>query len=220
MIVGGGTIAYYLGRQLSEAKISLKIIEQDEARCKELSELLPNAIIIRGDAADRQLLLEEGIERTDAFVTLTGFDEENIILSLYAKQLNSAKCITKINKISFNDVIEELDVGSVVCPKYITAEYIIQHVRFMQNTKGSNVEALYRMEDNRVEALEFSIREPSKATDVSLMRLQLKKGLIIAGIIRNSHLLVPSGKDMIQVGDTVIIVTTNKGLKDITDILD
>lgn len=219
MIVGGGTIAYYLAKQLLEAKISLKIIEQNKERCKQLSELLPNAIIINGDASDRQLLLEEGIARTDAFVTLTGFDEENIILSLYAKMQKGVKCITKINKIAFNDVISELAVGSIVCPKYITAEYIIQHVRSIQNTKGSHVETLYKMLDNKVESLEFSIKEQSKATDVPLMRLNLKPGLLIAGIIRDSKLIVPSGKDVIEVGDTVIIVTVNKGLKDITDIL-
>lgn len=219
MIAGGGTIAYYLAKQLAEARISVKIIEQDEERCKQLSELLPSAIIIHGDASDRQLLLEEGIEHTDAFVTLTGFDEENIILSLYARKQQGVKCITKINKIAFNDVISELEVGSIVCPKYITAEYIIRHVRSAQNTKGSNVETLYRMLDNKVESMEFSIKENSKVTGVPLMKLDLKPNLLIAGIIRNTALIIPTGKDSIQTGDTVIIVTVNRGLKDITDIL-
>lgn len=219
MIIGGGTIAYYLAKLLLEAKISLKIVERDERRCQELSELLPQAIIIHGDASDKQLLLEEGIEYTDAFIALTGFDEENIILSLFANKLINTKCITKINKISFNDVVEDLPVGSIVCPKFITAEYIIQHVRSMQNTQGNNIETLYMMEDNKVEALEFSIKETSRVTGGPLMELKLKKDLIIAGIIRNSSLIVPTGKDTIMVGDTVIIVTTNKGLKDITDIL-
>lgn len=219
MIAGGGTIAYYLAHQLLEAKTSVKIIEQDEERCKQLSELLPHAIIIHGDASDRQLLLEEGIERTDAFVTLTGFDEENIILSLYAKKQPGVKCITKINKIAFNDVISELEVGSIVCPKYITAEYIIQYVRSSQNAKGSNIETLYRMLDNKVESLEFRVKDSSRVTGLPLMKLDLKPGLLIAGIIRNNKLIIPSGKDFIQAGDTVIIVTVNKGLKDITDIL-
>lgn len=220
MIIGGGTIAFYLAKLLLEARISLKIVEQDEKRCQELSELLPQAIIIHGDASDKQLLLEEGIEYTDAFIALTGFDEENIILSLFANKLTKTKCITKINKISFNDVVEDLSVGSIVCPKFITAEYIIQHVRFMQNTKGNNIETLYMMEENKVEALEFCVRETSAVTGCPLMDLRLKKDLIIAGIIRNSRLIVPAGKDTILAGDTVIVVTTNKGLKDISDILE
>lgn len=219
MIVGGGTICYYLAKQLLDMKIKVHIVERDNVRCEELSELLPEATVICGDGTDRKLLHEEGLDRAEAFVTLTNMDEENVLLSLYAKEQSSAKLVTKVNRLAFDSMIQKLDIGSVIYPKYITADYILQYVRAMQNSIGSNVETLYHILDNRAEALEFLIREESPVVNVPLSQIKLKDNLRILCINRHGKITIPRGHDSIQVGDTVIIVTTNPGLHDIQDIL-
>ena len=195
IICGGGTVAYYLCLELVKAKIDVKIIEADNARCNELS------------------------ENADAVVTLTNIDEENILLSMYTHHISKAKSITKINKIEFEEVIRELPIGSVVAPKHITSHYIIKYVRSMQNSKGSNVETLYKMFGNEAEALEFLIKSDSKITKKTLEKLNIKPNVIVAAIYRNHQVITPSGKDIIQKGDSVIIITTNTGLGSIDDIL-
>lgn len=219
VIIGGGTIAYYLAKHLEAIRVQVKIIEINRERCEQLSELLPHTLIINGDATDRQLLLEEGISDAEAFVSLTNMDEENLVLSLFANKVSNAKIITKVDKVSFEEVVEELPIGTIACPKNITAKGILQYVRALRNSYGSNVETLYRMLDDKVEALEFSIKQESKVTNTPLMELNLKKNLLVCAIVRNGTLITPSGKDTILNGDTVIVVTTNKGLTDIKDIL-
>lgn len=219
LIVGGGTLGYYLAKQLLSMKIRVRIVEKDAKRCEELSELLPEAVIINGDGTDKKLLLQSGLEAAEAFITLTNIDEENIFLALYAKDQSHAKLITKVNRFAFDNIIEKLDLGSVIYPKYITADYILQYVRAMQNSIGSNVETLYQILDNQAEALEFSIREDGPVVGVPLMDLALKKNLLVACINHNGRIIIPRGHDQIQVGDTVIIVTTEKGFQDINDIL-
>lgn len=219
LIVGGGTLGYYLAKQLLNMKIRVRIVEKDPKRCEELSELLPDAVIINRDGTDKKLLLQSGLPSAEAFITLTNIDEENIFLALYAKDQSNAKLITKVNRFAFDNIIEKLDLGSVVYPKYITADYILQYVRAMQNSIGSNVETLYQILDNQAEALEFSIREEGPVVGVPLMELSLKKNLLVACINHKGRIIIPRGHDQIQVGDTVIIVTTQKGLQDINDIL-
>ncbi|MCI7796725.1 MAG: Trk system potassium transporter TrkA [Lachnospiraceae bacterium] len=219
LIIGGGTIAHYLALELLKIGFRVRIIEQKRERCEYLTEMLPGADIINGDGSDEGLLLEEGLSTADSVVALTGLDEENIFLSLFAKKHSSAKLIAKVNRIAFNDVIDSLDIDSVIYPKYLTADYILQYVRAFQNSIGSNVETLYKLLDGRAEALEFSIREPSAVTDVPLMNLNLKENLLICCINRKGTILTPRGQNMIKVGDTVIVVTTNRGLNDIRDIL-
>ena len=219
LIVGGSTIAYYLAETLIKSRINVKIIEQKQSRCEELSALLPEAMIICGDASNRGVLDEEGIKNTDAFVSLTNLDEENIMLSLYANKISSAKIITKINKIDFEEVISDMPIGSIICPKNITAEGIIRYVRSMQNSSEGNMETLYRMMDNRVEALEFIVREDSAVTNTPLMNLNLNENLLICCINRNGRIITPSGKDVILKGDSVVIVTTKLGLNNIRDII-
>lgn len=219
LIIGGGTIAHYLALDLLKIGFRVRIIEQKKERCDYLSEMLPGADIIHGDASNESLLLEEGLSYADSFVALTGLDEENIFLSLFAKKHSNAKLIAKVNRISFNDVIDNFDIGSVVYPKYLTADYILQYVRARQNSIGSNVETLYKILDGRAEALEFSIKEASSVTDVPLMNLNLKDNLLICCINRKGTILTPRGQNKIKVGDTVIVVTTNRGLRDIRDIL-
>ncbi len=219
MFVGGGKITYYLAKMLENTRIKIKIIEQDFERCKELSEELPKAMIIHGDGSDQQLLLEEGIGQTDAFAALTGFDEENIMLSLYASSLSKGKMITKINRVAFEEVVQRLDLGSVIYPKMITADIIIRYVRAMQNSMGSNVEALYKIAGKKAEAMEFRVGKDTGVTGVSLEKLSFKSNLLIACINRNGKIIIPGGKDTIETGDTVVVVTTHSGLNDLKDIL-
>lgn len=219
MIIGGGKATYYLANQLLHMGISVKIIEKDRKRCEELSVLLPKAIIINGNGTDKDLLKEEGIDQIESFVPLTGIDEENIMLTLYARQVSDAKVITKINRSTFNDVISSLDLGSVIYPRYITSEAIIAYVRAKKDSMNSNIETLYHMFDYRAEAIEFRIDEKSEVTDIPLMDLSLKKDLLVSCINRNGSILIPSGQDSIQIGDTVMIVTTHSGFNDIRDIL-
>lgn len=218
LIVGGGTLGYYLAALLIDLKIKVRIVENNQERCQQLSELLPEATVICGDGTDKKLL-QEGLTQTESFITLTNMDEENIFLSLFAKKNSKAKLITKVNRIAFDDIIDGLDIGSVIYPKYITADYILQYVRAMENSLSSNVETLYHILDNQAEALEFSVKEASSVTDIPLSQLNLKENLLIACINRNGSIQIPRGQDTIQVGDTVIIVTSVKGLRDLKDIL-
>lgn len=219
LIAGGSKIAYYLTKRLEESHIRVKIIEKDFHNCQRLSELLPRTLIIHGDATDRQLLLEEGIDDMDAFVSLTNMDEENLVLSLFANKVSNAKIITKVDKVSFEEVISDLPIGSIACPKNITAKSIIQYVRGVQNSFGSNIETLYRIIDDKVEAIEFKVNQDSKVTGTPLVSLDIKKNLLVCAIFRDGRIITPTGKDTIESGDGVLIVTTNKGLADITDIL-
>lgn len=222
LIVGGGDSGYYLAKILLSTGVNVKIIEKDRKRCEELNILLPKAVIINGDGSDEELLHEENIDNYEAFVSLTGSDEENILLTLYANQVTNSnvKVITKINRLTFNDVINNLDLGSVIYPRYITAEAIIAYVRAKSASRSSNIETLSHMFNQRVEAIEFRVDEESKVTNKQLIDLNLKKNLLIAFINRHGKIIIPSGHDSIRPGDTVMIVTTHTGFVEIDDILD
>ena len=219
IIVGGGKVAYYLANQLFDMNMKVKIIEKDRSRCEELSDLLPKAIIINGDGTDQELLEEEGLEFSHAFVPLTGMDEENIMLTMYAKNVSHAKVVTKINRLNFKNVIAGLDLGSIVYPRYITSEAIIAYVRAKSESMDRNIENLYHMFDQRIEAIEFFVSEESEVTNIPLMSLKLKNDLLVSCINRNGKIIIPSGHDMLKKGDSVMIVTKNKGFSDIKDIL-
>jgi len=220
IIVGGGDTAYYLAKNLLHSGISVKIIEKDDERCNELCQLLPKATIINGDGTDNKTLLEVGIDYAESFVSLTNIDEENILLSLFAKSRMNGKLVTKINRIAYDHVISNLDLDTTVYPKNITAEYIERFVRAKKNSLGSNIETMHLILDGKAEALEFRIKDNSPVSSVSLEQLKLKKNVLVACITRNGKIIFPRGKDTIASGDTVIVVTTHKGLKDISDILE
>ena len=220
MIVGGGPVTYYLAQRLIGSNVAVKIIERDKKTCERLSELIPEATIINGDGTNRDLLMEEGLESVGSFITLTDMDEENIFLSLYAKSQSRAKTVAKVNRLVFDDIIEQLDIGSVIYPKYITADHILQYVRAMQNSIGSNVETLFHILDGKAEALEFIIRDQSRVRGVPLAELRLKPNLLVGCIYRDGKVKIPRGQDSIQMGDRVIIVTSQKGLCDISDIME
>ncbi|WP_283683123.1 Trk system potassium transporter TrkA [Parablautia sp. Marseille-Q6255] len=219
MIVGGSPIAYYLAKIMINSGVRVKIVEKSMKRCEELSDLLPKATIVYGDGTDKDLLLEEGIDRYESFAALTNIDEENILLSLYARKTGEKKLITKINRIAFDEVIRELDLDTVVYPKNITAEHIIRYVRSMKNSLGSNVETLHKILGGKAEALEFVIRGNSRVTGVALHELAIKDGVLIAGIARDGKVLIPRGSDKIMQGDSVIVITRYRGLNDVEDIL-
>ncbi len=219
LIIGGGKITYYLANQLLAMGIQVKIIENNQERCADLSEALPAANIIHGDGVDESLLLAEGIQNAQSVVSLTNMDEENLLISLFAKKHTHAKIIAKVNRITFNDIIDDLDIGSVIYPKYLTAYTILKYVRAMQNAQGSNVETLYKILNNQAEALEFLIRENSPVVGVTLSELNTRDNLLLCCINRRGRIIIPRGQDTIEVGDTVMVVTTHRGLRDIRDIL-
>ena len=222
MIAGGGRVSYYLAQALTRSHIRVKLIESNEAKCEKLSESLPEVEIVCGDATDELLLHEEGIEDMDAFVSLTSIDEENILLSLYAQKVSKAKLVTKISRITFEEVIKEMPLGSVVCPRAITTERILRYVRSMENASGSNVKTLYYLAKGKAEALEFEVKDSPhirEIVDIPFMELDLRSNLLICCINRNGKIITPTGRDSLQIGDTVIVVTTHKGLSDLTDIL-
>lgn len=219
LIVGGGAIGYYLSQELLENNVRVRIIERDRARCDLLTEMLPGAQILCHDGSDREFLLSEGLESAESFVALTNFDEENVLLTLFAKKHSRGKLVTKINRLEFDDILGGLDLGSVIYPKYMTCDYIVQYVRALQNEAGNNIKTLYRILDDRVEALEFTVHEESKATGVPLSQLHLKKNLLLCCITRGNQILIPRGGDTIQVGDNVIVVTLEHGLHDLRDIV-
>ncbi len=220
MLLGGGRISYYLAKQMLEFGASVKIIESNAETCDFLAELLPDASIIHGDATNEHLLAEEGIAKMDAVASLTGIDEENVLMSLYARSVTDAKIVTKINRPTFSHIIKSMDLGSVFHPRYIAADHIVRFVRALQNSLGSNVETLYKIVGNKAEALEFRATAKSAVCGVPLMELQLLPNLLIGAINRSGKILTPGGRDTIEPGDTVIVVTTVTGLNDLDDILD
>ena len=220
IIVGGGDTAYYLANRLIQTGISVKIIEQDEKRCDELFQLLPKATIINGDGTDKATLLEAGLEYAESFVSLTNIDEENVLLSLYAKSKDVKKIVTKVNRIEYDNVLNSLELDSIFYPKTITAEYILRFVRARNQSRNSNIETVHIILDGKAEALEFKIKADSPISDIPILKLNLKPNILIACITRGGQIIIPRGHDIIKEGDSVIIVTTETGFDDISDILE
>lgn len=220
LLIGGGKISYYLAQELLKNKMDVRILEKDKARCEELAELLPAASVINGDSSDQNLLFQCGFQSAEAIVALTNIDEENVFLGLSAKEHCHAKQVVKINLLAFDRIISKLDIGSVVYPKFITADYIMQHIRAMQNVAGNQVKTFVHILENRAEALEFSIREDSRVSGITLRDLKLKKDLLICCINRKGTIIIPKGQDTFEAGDTVVVVSAHKGLQDIEDILE
>ncbi len=219
LIIGGGEIAFYLAEMLLSSGIHVKIIERDRERAEELCDLLPAATVICGDGTSQDLLHEERLQDMDACVAATGVDEENIILSLYARDIVKSKVVTKISHLEFTKVLESLNLDSIIDAKLATTEQILQYVRAMGEIIGRGVETLYKMSNDRVDALEFAINNESKLTGVPIRDMKLKKSILIAGILRKGKLIIPGGDDWFQKGDSVIVATTHKGFGSINDIL-
>lgn len=218
LIVGGGKIGYYLAKNLLDSNINVKIIESNKDRCDFLSSELPDADVILGDGTDRNLLLEEGLEHAQGFAALTSIDEENILLSLFAKRY-AQKCVTKINRINFGEVIDQLDLDVIINPNTISTNLIVQYVRSLQYTMGSNIENFRKLSDS-AEALEFVVTKKSEVVGIELINLKKKKNVIICCITRNDKIIIPGGHDCICVGDRVIVVHAGADIHNLDDIID
>ncbi|MBR1664093.1 MAG: Trk system potassium transporter TrkA [Ruminococcus sp.] len=221
MIVGGGKICYYLSKQLLSMGMRVKIIERDYNRCTELAEILPKATVIHGDGTDQELLEEEGIQEADSFVAITGIDEENIIMSLYAKMNTNAKVVTKVNRDSYVDLASQIGLDTVISPKYIITSNVLSYVRSQGPAMDSNIESLYHLVSNRVEAIEFKVRENIPGVvGIKLMTMELKKDILICAIVRKRDIIIPSGNDTIEIGDSVVVVSKEHRISDLKDILE
>ncbi len=220
LLIGGGTTSYYLAKFLTKMGIRVRIIEKDRDRCVELADALPKVSIIHGDGCDHNFLQEEHFNLMDSMYTGTGIDEENIFLSLYARDQVRHKVVTKVSRLDeVDDLLSTLNLDAIISPKHLTAEMIVRYVRAKKNSMGSNVETLYKLLDGSVEALEFYIQKNAKVTGITLKDLKLKPNVLIAGIVRGSKLIIPGGNDSIMAGDSVIVVTSNLGFQDVHDIL-
>ncbi|MBR0142289.1 MAG: Trk system potassium transporter TrkA [Ruminococcus sp.] len=218
VLIGGGRVGYHLAKLLIEMGVKIKIIEIDRKRCEELSERLKKGSIICGDGTNHDLLKEEHVYDYDAVVTLTGIDEENILLSLLAKNNGVEKVVTKVNRMTLMQLSDTLNLDSIISPKSITVSQILQYVRAKQNSQGNNITTLYRLVNDKLEAIEFVVREHKDYVDVPLKKLKIGNGILIASIVRGNELIVPKGDDCIKVNDSVVVVTTKKGFDDLKEI--
>ena len=220
MILGGSKIAYYLARMLITSGNNVKIIEQSREKCQELSESLDRAVVIEGDGAQQELLLEEGLKTLDAFVALTGMDEENILISIFAATQKVPTVISKINRNELANMAVKLGLDCVISPKRIVSDVIVRYARALENSRGSNVETLYNIMDDKAEVLEFNVKSDFKQVNIPLRDLELKQNILIAGIIRDRKPIIPSGDDCIMKNDKVIVVVTSEQrLNDLSDIV-
>ena len=219
LIAGGGDITHYLCQILEKDGIRITVIEKDEERVESLTDRFSDVNVIYADAINQEVLMQENINRAEAFVSLTNLDEENILLSLFAKSVTEGKVVTKINRIDFDSVIGHLDLDTIIYPKNLTSDYIVRYVRAMNKTMGTNLETLYQIIKGKVEAAEFIVKADSALTAEPLMRLKLRSGVLVAAIVRNGKVLIPRGSDIIQQGDSVVIVTNHLGLHDMNDLL-
>lgn len=219
MLLGGSRIAYYLAKMLLNAGVSVKIIDKDRAVCEQICELLPGATVICGDGAQQEILLEEGLENMDAFVSLTGMDEQNILLSCLASTHNVPKVITKVSRPELSGLAQQLGVECVVSPRGIVADMLVQYARALENSMGSNVEMLYRLMDDGAEALVFNVKDDPRLVRVPLKDLSLKSHVLVAGILRGRDAIIPTGEDTILPGDKVVVISAGRKLNDLSDIL-
>ncbi len=220
MVVGGGRMAYYLAQNLKQFDIKVKIIENNKERCIELSEILPDSLIIYGDGTDDSLLNSENLGDMDAFIALTGRDEENLICALLAKQYGVKKVISKITRINYPVIIKNMGIDNVLNPKLITTNYILRFVRGLKNALNNPVETVYKIIDGQAEVLEFAARNSAKFINVPLKKLRLAEGVIIASIARKNEIIIPHGNDMIKMGDSVIIISKGKQFSDLNEIVE
>ncbi len=218
-IIGGSRTAIYLTWLLEELDLNVKIIELDKERCLMLNDILPNTLIIHGDGTDQDVLDSENFELTDAVVSLTDMDEENLITSLYAHQCGVPKVILKINRQNYIPVIKKLGLDSIISPKFITANNILRYVRALDNSKGIAVEKLYRILNEEAEIAEFTAKHTPDLTDIKLQDLTLKNDVLIAAIMRNKKIIIPNGNDVIKDKDKVIVVTKTGYITDLHEIL-
>lgn len=218
VIVGGGKITKYLAAILERRKIQFKVVERDEAVCRQLSERFPGATVICGDGTDQEVLESEDLFATDAFISLTDQDEENLIISLYAKQQGLSKVITKCSRESYAGIARTIGLDSVISPKFITASYILRLARGFQNSQGSVMHSLHRIAGGAAEAMEFTVSASTRNLGIPLKNLSLRPGVLLAVIVRGQEIIIPEGSTYLQASDDVIIISRNSGIRDLNDI--
>lgn len=226
-VLGGSKIATYLTWAVEKVGMKVRIVEQDESKCLELADKLPNATIIHGDGTDAAVIDAEDLMETDAFVALTSRDEENLLIAMTAQRAGVHKVVAKMNRPNYIDMTREFGLDSIFSPKDITANQISAYVRTMDNDKGNSVEHLYKLLGGALEAVEFTATAATRFLDIPLKELNphsktpmsLREGVLIAAIAREGKPMVPDGNTIIQAGDRVIVASTSKGLKDLNDIL-
>lgn len=219
MILGGSRMAIYLAKMLNSVGNNVKIIEKKESVCAELCEALPKAVIIHGDGASQELLLEEGLHQMDAFVSLTGMDEENILMSIFAMSNKVPKVISKVNSDELVPIAQRLGLDCLASPKKSISDVVIRYARALENSMGSNIETLYTFMDGSIEAIEFNVKADSKLLGIPICKLNIKKGILIAGILRNRKPKIPTGNDVFIPGDRVIVIAADMHLTDLQDIV-
>lgn len=219
MILGGSRTAFYLAKRLLAAGTDVKIIDRDRALCEDLCEALPKAVVIHGDGTHQELLLEEGIGDMDAFVSLTGMDEQNILLSFFASSQKVPKAISKVNRPELSAMAERLGLECIVSPRKLIADVLVRYARALRNSMGSTIETLYTLMDDRAEAVEFLVQDEPTLVDIPLKDLSLKPNILIAGIIRNRRPIIPAGDDRILAGDKVVLLVADQRLQELKDIL-
>ena len=219
MILGASRTAYYLAKMLISGGNNVKIIDKDPAKCTAFSESLPKATVICGDGAQQELLQEEGIATMDAFVALTGMDEENILISFFAASQQVPKVISKVNRPELASMAERLGLDCIISPRNFVSGILVQYARALENSLGSSVETLYKLMDEKAEALEFSVRPEFGHVNVPLKEMTLKPNVLLAGILRGRKAIIPTGDDVLQAGDKVVVLTTGHRFQDLSDIL-
>lgn len=220
MILGGSRTAYYLAKMLLSTGSDVTIIDKDPKVCQKLSEALPGANVILGDGAQKELLHEEGLNTIDAFVALTGIDEENILLSYYASSQEVPKVITKVNRDEFISLANRMGLDTIISPKRVISDLMRRYSRAMENTVGSNVERLYKIMEEHAEALKFNVSPEFKYIGVPLKDIKFKNNILIAGILRNRKSIIPTGDDVFMEGDKAIVISAGHKLLDLQDIID
>ena len=217
MILGGSRTAYYLAKMLDKIGSNVKLIEQKRSTASQLSESLSGTSVILGNGTEQEILLEEGLQNCDAFVALTGIDEENILMAKFAEAQNVPKAIAKVNRNELSALAGRLGLDCIVSPKKIVESVLVQYARALEASGDSSVETLYKLMDGKIEALEFRVKPESKLAGIPLKDLSFKENILIAGIIRGRKTIVPGGDDTIGAGDRVIVLAGEKKLRELSD---
>ena len=217
-LIGGSRIAHYLSKMLLSMGVRVTLVESNEAHCRRLSESLPEALILHGDGTDQELLLSEHFTNNDAFIALTGRDEDNLISALYAQQQGLRKVVAKCNRVNYSSVVQAAGLDCVVAPKLITVARILRLVRGFEDKSGSVMTALYRISDTDVEAAEFILHENTPHLGIPLKDLEIRKGFLIVALLHENQVVVPSGGTVLSPGDRVIVISHGQGIQTFRDI--
>ena len=219
MLLGGGRISYYLSKLVVPMGIHVTLFEIDPSKARNLSELLPKVDVILGDGTDQDLLEEQGLSQMDAFVSLSNRDEENLMTAMYASRVGVPKIIAKNSRTTYLEILNDLGLDSVISPQTITSSTILRYVRARINSNGTSIERLYRLADGKAEAIEFVARKGDSYIGIPLKNLKMRKGALVSVIYHQGKIIVPFGKDHIEEGDHVVIISRDTGISDLNEVL-